>query len=553
MFQNAATDVEEFSENHPFSYERMFGERSTIPTLVIDGIEYDSSYNGGWMRIRSDKGVNYYLAQAQLEHLAPDWKLHFSIHAEDMPRAWNIIGHLFLAKKCNMSMKMCVPDYDSAGWPQHMYGREITVYMYTHQDIYTLLSGNALFAREKYSAGFWFDFINAAELQLKKAGIRSRGTADGDRALGNYVSIRNESYIEVDASWRQITNQCVVSGRRFCYPPNCAGYNASNYKDPLIQSGYSCSLFSSSQLPRHLDVLKQVTDVVQRTETASLAEQIRQQKIIPPMLSIHIKAFASDSDYNQIMKRELVVVLYHLFLKEDSWFHFFYEPELVVRVSTVKNLDAIQGYLREKNIECVVYDYPYPSLSEHRAFGENPEGTVSRYLNMFLKIYHMQAKAALDLSPEAYLVYIHRVVEEVLSTSLQAANCSALKGQYLDALAAYKLKREVSFSTEPVDESLHLSFQALQEGEFSIMDDQALNDFVRIMSGLSKVARTLMVPGTDELSYETFSYLERVIHIMFNMGGYSREEEGEYLVSLAAKELGLFAAYCKEPGIGFKI
>jgi hypothetical protein len=241
-----------FPLSHPFAYENMITNRSSVPGMQMHKIEYDCINNGGWMRIRTQKGAHYHVLQATLNHLAPDWKLHFSIIDKDLPVAWNIIGKLFIETGCNMTMKMKVPDYDNRNiWPAHMHGREITVYIYQHEDIYSSLSQNLIVKKDVKSRDFWITFINKAEERLQKAGIKSRGLAHGDKAIGKYCSLRNESFIESEEKREESSSAHDVNGRMFCYPPNSAGYNAAEDEDPLIRKSRCCHFFVNKESRRY--------------------------------------------------------------------------------------------------------------------------------------------------------------------------------------------------------------------------------------------------------------------------------------------------------------
>lgn len=252
-----------------FSYANMFNNRSNIPHCLVDGIKYDSIFNGGWLRIRTQKGVEYHAAQARLRHLTPDWKLHFSIADVDMPRAWDIIGTLFLEKKCNMSMKMKVPDYDTEIWPEHMHGREITVYIYQHEKAYENFSQNLLSAKDQYSREFWLDFIKQAEQRLKNANIQSRGAANGDHPMGDYASLRNESFIGVEEGWDNVTNIIELAGKKYCYPPNVAGFNPAEDVNPLQKQSCCARLFLRQPTRRYASVLSPIVQ-----EEIELAERV---------------------------------------------------------------------------------------------------------------------------------------------------------------------------------------------------------------------------------------------------------------------------------------
>ena len=153
-----------------------------------------------------------------------DWKIHFNISYSDLPKAWKIISETLLYHKMYKShhIKENINDIFFAmkavniklnkNFPEHMSGREITIYIYKYNE---KLNGNSnevddinemneeikkkiIYTKadeEKYQ--FWFDFLIDVEKRLKEDNIQKRknnGCADGDLYLGLYTSLRNESF-----------------------------------------------------------------------------------------------------------------------------------------------------------------------------------------------------------------------------------------------------------------------------------------------------------------------------------------------------------------------
>ena len=93
---------------------------------------------------------------------------------------------------------------DSAqSWPGDMYGREFTVYIFQYNEIFGHETDATLklAPSDERSAAFWWDFIDAVEKRFAEQGVRSRGCAVGDLAVGAYASLRNESFVRYDASY----------------------------------------------------------------------------------------------------------------------------------------------------------------------------------------------------------------------------------------------------------------------------------------------------------------------------------------------------------------
>ena len=162
-------------------------------------------------------------------------------------------------------------------WPAGQRGREITVYIfkYCHQygngpmDNLGDPGTNHIYHLSPefeagYDSAFWFDFIRRAERALATAGVRSRGTADGDLALPTcrYASLRNEAFC-MAPSYSHPVSDCNSASylnrptdthveledlsvpvpvsvsvpdqhrQEMQYPPNNKGWNAAGHFNPL--------------------------------------------------------------------------------------------------------------------------------------------------------------------------------------------------------------------------------------------------------------------------------------------------------------------------------
>jgi hypothetical protein len=229
---------------HPFCYETvMLNPKQVHPDISNGGQEYSLLHNNGFMRIHTIPGRIYHYLQAKYFYQLPDWKLHFSIQPEDLPKAWNIIAELFLEKKCLTTMKMIVADYGEEVWPEHMHGREITVYIYQHKKYYEDVGfpfGPTI--QTQQTKEFWLDFMITAEARLAEQNIKERPHPEGDKSMGRYCSLRNESFIPLKEEWKQTVpaNRRVPFNRgEYCYPPNEAGWNGAGHKNPLDKKLYA--------------------------------------------------------------------------------------------------------------------------------------------------------------------------------------------------------------------------------------------------------------------------------------------------------------------------
>lgn len=241
------TEVAVRASPNPFSWEVLEDEPKVQRTCIgrsFRSTEYEILHTGGFVRLCTERGRVYWLAQNEHDHRLPDWKLHFSVHISDVPRAWNVLSELFLSQACDFGMKAVAGEaLDS--WPDEQRGRELTVYIFQDHPVYK--GGGPMMGYcpgfehnfwlgpefERDSA-FWLNFVVLAEDALAAAGVRSRGTADGDLSLGHYASLRNEAFI------------FEPSEQLYIYPPNESGWNAAGHICPLqlpfhIRLGVECN------------------------------------------------------------------------------------------------------------------------------------------------------------------------------------------------------------------------------------------------------------------------------------------------------------------------
>ena len=263
-------------------------------------IEYHVLHTGGFVRLCTMRGRMYWLAQNQTGHTTPDWKLHFSVELQDIPRAWDLLAALFLERGCEVGIKATYAHLrGERHWSATQRGREITLYIFEHdtafeeaqEDECCLWLGTEYERREFFHHGslkqcshglhglhapvvcpehdtfdallccfaaawpYYASLVRAAEARLEAAGIRSRGCADGDLALGAFTSLRNEAFVphkvqhqrheDAVAPPRPATSAAEAGldargkARRgeehmeLVYPPNECGWNAASHRCPL--------------------------------------------------------------------------------------------------------------------------------------------------------------------------------------------------------------------------------------------------------------------------------------------------------------------------------
>lgn len=224
--------------------------------------QLQNSVDDGFIRLYTMAGHRYWIAQAENQHKTPDWKLHISVAPEDLGTAWNHISMLFVLFQCSAAMKI-VNGYTKP--PTFMRGREITIYIYRHSKTYDA----AMFYEEdkrlplskelEEGCNFWLHFIAAADRSLEDAGLLPGPLAAGDRQVGRYCSIRNESFVQIPPGIsRGLSEEEMDFYRSFrsgakdgsTYPPNAMGYNARGHRDPLQapRNPISCVLFATTTL-----------------------------------------------------------------------------------------------------------------------------------------------------------------------------------------------------------------------------------------------------------------------------------------------------------------
>ena len=227
-------------------------DRDRLDFSPRDNATYQILHSGGFLKLADRHGRVYAYAQALLANRVPDWKLHVSVAPDDHEVAWQIIARAFMRHRLRTMMKLQV---QGEAWPERQYGREFTIYIYTHNRGFDRLARQELrddTAREGVvgleagvmhrDAEFWRMFIQQLETQLAAANVRSRGTAKGDRALGQYVSLRNEAFVEareewqLDRTWHGIDIGAPAGTIHYVYPPNVAGYNGAGHVDPLLHN-----------------------------------------------------------------------------------------------------------------------------------------------------------------------------------------------------------------------------------------------------------------------------------------------------------------------------
>jgi hypothetical protein len=233
--------MEEFTRS--IKYEEFIITPKTVREYQDKDIQYIALHTGGFVKLYTNKTQQYWCLQNEQSHKTPDWKIHFSIKIDDVPKAWNIITKIFIEHKCETGMKTImyfnmtddrdyVWDYTFNKWiSSSQVGREITLYVptycnkYKDSDILSMFSTADKFNKTKFSLKYWLNLVSIIEQELLTNNIATNGIADGDLTINNsYASIRNEAYVLVDGE--------------YIYPPNEHGYNGAGHKNIFKEKSF---------------------------------------------------------------------------------------------------------------------------------------------------------------------------------------------------------------------------------------------------------------------------------------------------------------------------
>jgi len=92
-------------------------------------------------------------------------------------------------------------------------------------------------------------------------------------------------------------------------------------------------------------------------------------------------------------QQELIKELYQKFLYKDKLWHFFLEPDLIIRCTNRKVIQDIATYLHWKFVPFDIYDYPHSKNSVNIGgwdYDEAPKSITVKYLKHFMQVYHVQ-------------------------------------------------------------------------------------------------------------------------------------------------------------------
>ena len=234
-----------------FDYTYAINHRLEIPNQFIQinskkKIRIELLVTNGFVKIYTFKGRIYHIKQNIDNHTLPDWKFHFNVKPEEIPKAFNIVidtllKHIIktaenedILEDIFISMKA----YNINLCKNIQEGREVTLYIYTFDKRLNeepveidIDDENGNLNKIKYvfrkdeekKIEFYYDLLIDIENQFKKIKLKKRienSAADGDLWLGEYASLRNEAF-------------CKGKDGEYIYPPNNRGWNSLKQKMPF--------------------------------------------------------------------------------------------------------------------------------------------------------------------------------------------------------------------------------------------------------------------------------------------------------------------------------
>lgn len=232
-----------------FDYTYAITNRYEIPSQFIPiknkKIKLELLVTNGFVKVYTYKGRIYHVKQNIDNHTVPDWKFHFNVTRDDIPKAFNIVCETLLKHTIeNTEEKDIIDDvfftmkaYNINLCTDMQEGREVTLYIYRfderlNEEPFEIedpdengknIKIKYIFRKnEERKFKFYYDLLIDIEKQLSEAKIRQtviNGAADGDLWLGKYASLRNEAFCKENNS--------------YVYPPNYRGWNSSKQKKPF--------------------------------------------------------------------------------------------------------------------------------------------------------------------------------------------------------------------------------------------------------------------------------------------------------------------------------
>ena len=116
-----------------------------------------------------------------------------------------------------------------------------------------------------------------------------------------------------------------------------------------------------------------------------------------------------------IRSERLIKELYKKFLNKDNYFHFLYEPELIIRVSdNFLRRYPIEKFLKQKHIDFIIY--PFPLANTDKPEKQVKDGFMIEFSSFLRKrlweittILHILSLIALNESRKKHIFFCERL------------------------------------------------------------------------------------------------------------------------------------------------
>lgn len=123
------------------------------------------------------------------------------------------------------------------------------------------------------------------------------------------------------------------------------------------------------------------------------------------LITIHVK---------QKDKRKNYLLVYDIYKKFPKlmYLHFFYEPDLIMRISTYDK-NRISKFLTARKLKFKVYDYPFPKNKKN--FGEGRDSVVYKYFYYFTQLFQLNSTMGIRIKTKDAMPLIERATHTMLN------------------------------------------------------------------------------------------------------------------------------------------
>ena len=180
----------------------------------------------------------------------------------------------------------------------------------------------------------------------------------------------------------------------------------------------------------------------------------------------------------------------------------------------------------KKRLDCAQYryrTYAYPAPDDNairgQSHGETPGGIVIENLSCFSHIFHLHAKAAILLNESTHAYYTSKVIRLICAESHYDKN-------QLSEMFAYFAHAKAESGASPV---------IYEDFNFLSVPDNFTEKETQLVTKLKTVIENGLLEIREKYQQQSheFIFFERIIHTLFNMRGYTRQAEANYLKGVA--------------------